>query len=48
LKDIRQSIEAGAQGVVVGRKIWQRPPTEAAAMIEEIAEITQKSFKRRW
>lgn len=48
LRDISDSIEAGAQGVVVGRKIWQRPPEEAADMIKEIASITRKSYKRRW
>lgn len=48
LRDISDSIEAGAQGVVVGRKIWQRPEPEAANMIKEIANITRKSYKRRW
>jgi fructose-bisphosphate aldolase, class I len=48
LRDISDSIEAGAQGVVVGRKIWQRPQDEAAGMIKEIAKITRKSYKRRW
>lgn len=46
IKDIRESIEAGAQGVVVGRKIWQRPQEEAADMIKEIAKITHNSYKR--
>ena len=48
LKDIRDAIEAGAQGVVVGRKIWQRPPDEATEMIREVASITRKYFSRRW
>ncbi len=48
LKDIREAVEAGAQGVVVGRKIWQRPEAEAAAMIKEVAAITRKHFTRRW
>lgn len=48
LRDISESIAAGAQGVVVGRKIWQRPPQEAADMIKEIAKITRTSYKRRW
>ncbi len=25
LKDVTEAIQAGAQGVVVGRKVWQRP-----------------------
>ena len=48
LRDIRESIEAGAQGVVVGRKIWQRPEAEAADMIKEIAGYTRKSYTRKW
>jgi fructose-bisphosphate aldolase, class I len=48
LRDIRECIEAGAQGVVVGRKIWQRDPLEAADMITEIASYTRSGFKRRW
>ncbi len=48
IRDIKECIEAGAQGVVVGRKIWQRPEAEAADMIKEIAAITRKSFTRRW
>lgn len=48
LRDISDCIEAGAQGVVVGRKIWQRPEAEAADMIKEIGKMTRKSYKRRW
>ncbi|HMQ58421.1 MAG TPA: deoxyribose-phosphate aldolase [Rhizobiaceae bacterium] len=48
IDDIRNAIEAGAQGVVVGRKIWQRPPQEASDMMKEIAAITRKHFSRRW
>jgi class I fructose-bisphosphate aldolase len=48
VRDISDCIQAGAQGVVVGRKIWQRPPAEASAMIQEIATITRKHYKRRW
>ena len=48
VRAIRESIQAGAQGVVVGRKIWQRDPGEASDMIKEIAEITRTSFTRRW
>jgi fructose-bisphosphate aldolase, class I len=47
LRDIRECIEAGAQDVVVGRKIWQRPPQEAADMITEIAGFNRSAFKRR-
>lgn len=48
VREIKDAIEAGAQGVVVGRKIWQRPAEEASDMIKQIAEITRKHFTRRW
>jgi fructose-bisphosphate aldolase, class I len=48
LKDIQDAVQAGAQGVVVGRKIWQRPEQEAAALLKEVANITRKHFTRRW
>ncbi len=48
VKEIKDAVEAGAQGVVVGRKIWQRPAEEASDMIKQIAEITRKHFTRRW
>ena len=48
VNDIKLAIEASAQGVVVGRKIWQRPEAEAADMMAQIAEITRASFTRRW
>lgn len=48
LRDVKDAIDAGAQGVVVGRKVWQRPPHEAAEVIAEMARITRTSFSRRW
>jgi len=48
VRDISDCIQAGAQGVVVGRKIWQRPAEEASDMIKEIAAITRKNYRRRW
>lgn len=48
LRDVKDAIDAGAQGVVVGRKVWQRPPDEAAEVIAEMARITRTSFSRRW
>ena len=48
LRDISDAIQAGAQGVVVGRKIWQRPPAEASDLIKEVAAITRKHYTRRW
>ena len=48
LRDIEDAVAAGAQGVVVGRKIWQRPEAEAAELIAAVAEITRSRFTRRW
>lgn len=48
LKDITEAIQAGAQGVVVGRKIWQRPPDEAREIIGQVAAATREHFSRRW
>lgn len=48
LRDVEDAISAGAQGVVVGRKVWQRPPKEASEVIAEMARITREKFTRRW
>lgn len=48
LKDVTDAVAAGAQGVVVGRKIWQRPKEEAREIIGQIAAATHKHFSRRW
>lgn len=48
LKDVSDAIAAGAQGVVVGRKVWQRPPEETQWLIAEMAKATRTQFKRRW
>lgn len=48
LRDVKDAIEAGAQGVVVGRKVWQRPPEEVAQVIAEMTRITRTSFTRHW
>jgi class I fructose-bisphosphate aldolase len=48
LRDVEDAISAGAQGVVVGRKVWQRPPKEASEVIAEMARITRQRFTRRW
>jgi fructose-bisphosphate aldolase, class I len=48
LREAEEAIKAGAQGVVVGRKVWQRPPAEAKAVISGMAKITREYFTRRW
>lgn len=48
LQDIKDAVSAGAQGVVVGRKIWQRPQEEASALIGDVARITRENYRRLW
>jgi fructose-bisphosphate aldolase, class I len=48
LKDVREAISAGAQGVVVGRKVWQRPAEETSWLIAEMAKASRDAFSRRW
>jgi fructose-bisphosphate aldolase, class I len=43
---VRETIDAGARGVIVGRNIWQREETEAVGVLDEIAKLTHGvSFK---
>jgi class I fructose-bisphosphate aldolase len=37
---VRQTIDAGARGVIVGRNIWQRGESEATDTLNEIAKLT--------
>ncbi len=48
LKDVSDAIAAGAQGVVDGRKDWQRPAEETSWLIAEMAKATRTQFTRRW
>lgn len=48
LKDVSDAIAAGAQGVVVGRKVWQRPAEETSWLIAEMAKASRTKFKRLW
>lgn len=48
LRDVTEAIEAGAQGVVVGRKVWQRPDAEVSWLIAEMAKASRHKFTRRW
>lgn len=48
VRDCEDAIAAGAQGLVVGRKVWQRDPGEAKEVIAEMARATRDRFTRRW
>ena len=40
------AIAAGVQGVVVGRKVWQRPEDETRWLIAEMAKATRSASSR--
>jgi DhnA family fructose-bisphosphate aldolase class Ia len=42
---VRQTIDAGARGVIVGRNIWQREETDAVGTLEKIAELTRDASR---
>ena len=48
LRDVEDAISAGAQGVVVGRKVWQRSAEESREAIREMGRITREKYVRRW
>lgn len=48
IRDAEEAISAGAQGLVVGRKVWQRSDSEAKELIDEMARISREKFTRRW
>jgi class I fructose-bisphosphate aldolase len=33
---VRDALEAGAGGIVIGRKVWGRPMDETAALLAEL------------
>jgi fructose-bisphosphate aldolase, class I len=36
---VREATAAGARGITIGRRVWQRPTDEAAAVLERLAAI---------
>ena len=47
VSDAEAVIRAGAQGLVIGRRVWQRPEAEAKATIRELARVTRQYYVRR-
>jgi len=41
LDNVRMGMEAGANGLIAGRNVWQRPRDEALAMTERIHEVLE-------
>jgi len=48
IQDTEDAIAAGAQGIVVGRKVWQRPQAQAKELLDEMVRITRQHYTRRW
>jgi class I fructose-bisphosphate aldolase len=40
---VRQALAAGARGITIGRRVWQRPIDEARTVLERLAEIVHPS-----
>ena len=38
---VRQTIVAGARGIIVGRNVWQRELTEAHAVVKQLAALSR-------
>jgi class I fructose-bisphosphate aldolase len=36
---VKESVAAGARGITIGRRVWQRPIEEAAELLEQLAGI---------
>jgi hypothetical protein len=41
IEAVRQTVVAGARGIIVGRNIWQRDLPEAHAVVEQLAALTR-------
>ncbi len=39
---VAQAIGAGARGITIGRRIWQRPIDEAAELLTRLAGIVHR------
>jgi class I fructose-bisphosphate aldolase len=42
LEKARESMDAGATGLIWGRNVWQRPHDESLRFVERIREILRK------
>jgi len=42
LSMVADAVKAGASGIVIGRRVWQRPIDEAAALLEQLYEIVHE------
>ncbi len=43
---VEDAIRAGARGITIGRRVWQRPIDEATALLERLAAIVHDGRTR--
>ncbi len=48
LREVQDAVGAGAQGLIVGRNVWSRNPSEAAEMMSELSRIARERHQRIW
>ena len=48
LREVEDAVKAGAQGLIVGRNVWSRSPSEAAEMMSELGRVARDHHVRVW
>lgn len=48
LREVEDAVKAGAQGLIVGRNVWSRSPSEGAEMMSELGRIARDHHVRVW
>lgn len=48
VREIEQAVAAGAQGLIVGRNVWSREPSEAARMMADLTRIASERHVKLW
>ena len=44
VREVRDTVAAGAQGLIVGRNVWSREPAEAERMMAELIRIARENY----
>ena len=40
---VADAVKAGANGIVIGRRVWQRPPDEATSLLDKLYAIVHST-----
>jgi len=48
VREVQETVAAGAQGLIVGRNVWSREPAEAARMMAELVRIASQYHRPLW